>query len=142
MFYNVKLQLRHLSVGENRATFSGRQLCDIQRQRCDNIKYCLFLCSGWLSNDIYMMNNHFCSIKLYEFLCNGVWYHILVDYLKYTNNIHAQFFRYLLFYMKPDDISIIISVITDCLIQIYPLLTETFSRKSCAKYDKITHLNY
>ena len=38
-------------------------------------------------------------------------YHI--NSLKYTNNIPAQFFRFLLFYMKPDKIDIIISGITD-----------------------------
>ena len=32
---------------------------------------------------------------------------------KYTNNIHAQFFRYVLSYMKPDVISIVISSSTD-----------------------------
>ena len=26
------------------------------------------------------------------------------NYLKYTNNISAQFFHYLLFYMKPDTV--------------------------------------
>ena len=31
-----------------------------------------------------------------------------INYLKYTNNILAKFFHYLLFYMKPDNISLII----------------------------------
>ena len=39
------------------------------------------------------------------------WYNI--NYLKCTNNIPAQSFRYLLFYMIPDTISVIISGITD-----------------------------
>ena len=38
-------------------------------------------------------------------------YHI--NYLRYTNSIAAQFFRALLFYMKPDTINISISGITD-----------------------------
>ena len=40
-------------------------------------------------------------------LYNDIWYHIKC--LKYTNNNPAQFFRYMLFYMKPDTVSIIIS---------------------------------
>ena len=36
-----------------------------------------------------------------------------INYLKYTKNIHSQFFHYLLFYMKPDMININISGITD-----------------------------
>ena len=35
------------------------------------------------------------------------------NYLKYTSNIPAQFFCYLLFYMEPNNYSIIISGITD-----------------------------
>ena len=52
--------------------------------------------SGWFSNNIYMMNNIFCSMTLYKLLYNDIWYHII--YLKYANNILTQFFRYLLFY--------------------------------------------
>ena len=33
-------------------------------------------------------------------------YIMIINYLKYTNNIPAQFFRYLLFYIKSDMISI------------------------------------
>ena len=40
-----------------------------------------------------------------------IWYHI--NYLKYASNIHIQFFHYLLFYMKPDTIRIIIAGISD-----------------------------
>ena len=43
-----------------------------------------------------------------------------INYLKYTNNIPAQFFHYLLFYMKQNTMSIIISGITDL-----PLLTHS-----------------
>ena len=38
-----------------------------------------------------------------------------IDYLKCTNNTLAQFLRYLLFYMKPDTINIIISGIVDII---------------------------
>ena len=40
-----------------------------------------------------------------------------MNYLKYTINIHAQLFCYLLFYIKPDMVSIIISGITDLPLQ-------------------------
>ena len=36
-----------------------------------------------------------------------------INYLKYTNNISAQFFRNMLFYIKLDAIYIIMSGITD-----------------------------
>ena len=41
-----------------------------------------------------MMNNNFCIITLYQLVYNDiqVWYHI--NYIKYTNNIPAQFYRY------------------------------------------------
>ena len=39
-----------------------------------------------------------------------------ITYIKYTNNIPAQLFCYLLLYMKPDNISIFISGITDILL--------------------------
>ena len=56
----------------------------------------------FFSNNIYnMMNNNFCSITLYK------WYQI--NYLKYTNNIPAELFRYMLFCMKPNMMSTIIS---------------------------------
>ena len=35
-----------------------------------------------------------------------------INYLKYTNNIPAELFCYLLFYIKSDTVSIIISGIT------------------------------
>ena len=59
----------------------------------------------WFSNNIYIINNNikFCSITL-------IYY---INYLKYTNNIPVQFYRYLLFNMKPDTISIIIASITE-----------------------------
>ena len=41
----------------------------------------------------------------------NIWNHI--NYLKSTNNMPTEFFHYLLFYMVPDTISIIISGITD-----------------------------
>ena len=66
--------------------------------------------SGWFRYDNYITNNINCSKNtLLAAIC--IWY--LIDYLKYTVNIHAQLFRYLLCYMKPDTISIIISGITD-----------------------------
>ena len=61
-----------------------------------------------------MVNNTFCSVTEKKLLYNDIWYY--ANYLKYTNNI-LQFFQYLLFYMKPDMISIIISnkyYIHDC----------------------------
>ena len=45
--------------------------------------------------------------------CYTMVYGYHISYLKYTNNIPAQFFRNLLFYMKPYTISIIMSGITD-----------------------------
>ena len=76
------------------------------------------LCSVWFINNIYMMNNTFCSITLYLLLYQYnnlflLWYR--VNYLKYTNTISAQFFHYLLLCMKPGMIYIIISDITDPL---------------------------
>ena len=47
--------------------------------------------SGWFSNNIRMIFS--CYIMIYG-------YHI--NYLKYTNTIPAQFFRYVLVYMKQD----------------------------------------
>ena len=59
-----------------------------------------------LSETIQIYN--FCLTTLYWLLNNGIWNQI--NDLKYTNKIPAQLFiSYLLFYMEPDMISIIIS---------------------------------
>ena len=50
-------------------------------------------------------------MNILQLLYNDIWYHI--NYLKYTNIIPAQLFRYLLFYMKAGTTNIIIYDITD-----------------------------
>ena len=51
--------------------------------------------SGWFSKNIDMVNNTFCSITIYQVLYNNIWYQIY--YVKCTDNIPVQFFRYLIF---------------------------------------------
>ena len=53
---------------------------------------------------------------------------------KYISNILAQFFRYLLFYMKPDQISVIIYGIKDI-----PLDTSTKEPKYKSLFFKTKH---
>ena len=68
------------------------------------MKYFYCQSFGWFSNKISIMTNNFFS---YNTLLAG--YHI--NYLKYTNNITAQYFRYLLFYMKVDRIYILLFLV-------------------------------
>ena len=46
-------------------------------------------------------------------LYNDMIYDHRIDYIKYINNIIAEFFHFLLFYMKADTINIIIAGSTD-----------------------------
>ena len=57
------------------------------------------------SDKIYIMNYIFVLLHF------DIWYHI--HYFKCTSNILGKCLYYLLFYMKPDTISIIISDIAD-----------------------------
>ena len=63
------------------------------------------LSSGCISNNIYMTNDNLCTISIYYQLYNDIWY--IVNNLKHTKSILAQVFHYLLFYMKPETISIL-----------------------------------
>ena len=49
---------------------------------------------------IFMMNNNFSSKPLYQLLYDDIRYHINYFKYMYTNNIPAQFFHYLLFYLQ------------------------------------------
>ena len=70
---------------------------------------------------------------------NGIWYHI--NYLKSTNNIPAKFFRYLLYYLKPDTVSIIISVIMhrSSIIDIHFKVTLKMQQQKQARSLSITY---
>ena len=69
---------------------------------------------GWLTNNIYMMNNNVCSITLLGAACLKIYkgnLFVLSGYGRYLNEkwysfyiftISPQLFRYLKFYMKPD----------------------------------------
>ena len=59
-----------------------------------------------------------------------MWYHI--NNIKYTNTITTHFFHYLLFYMKPDTVSITISGITDLssIIDLFTLI-DNISQLVC-----------
>ena len=50
-----------------------------------------------------------CLCTTFKLLYNDIWYHI--HDLKHEDNILAELFSYLLFYMKPNTVSIIISSI-------------------------------
>ena len=53
------------------------------------------------------------SFQYHFITCYVTIYGYYINYLKYTNNIPAKLFHYLLFYIKPYMINIIISGLTD-----------------------------